>query len=301
MKRTKAVMQQCTAILTGDWHLREDVPLCRLDNYWGKQWDKVNFVSALQREHNCPVLHSGDLFNHWKPSPYLLTNTIEHLPQQFWTVFGNHDLPQNNIEMRDKCGIEVLDRTKTLNVLSGYHWNQPLPQDPVFPLGLNMFTKKVLVYHTMVWQGELPWPGCTDPNASRLLKNMRGPDLILTGHNHKPFTHQLGKRLLVNPGSLMRMTADQIEFQPRVYLWYEDTNTVIPVFLPIEKEDVSVISRKHLEAVQEKENRLEAFIAKLDMDWSSEVSFRKNLDQFFSMNDVHTNVEELVWKSLEEK
>jgi len=61
------------------------------------------------------------------------------------------------------------------------------------------------------------------------------------------------------------------------------------------------ISRVHLEQVQEKDARIEAFIEKLNMDWSSEVSFRKNLDQFFANNEVSENVQTLIWNSLEEK
>src|SRR6056297_209894 len=222
MKRTKKLrgaqpFRKASAIITGDWHLREDTPLCRTDDYWEAQWRKVDFVSDLQNKHQCPVTHSGDLFNHWKPSPYLLTKTIEYLPEDFWTVFGNHDLPQNNIEMREKSGIEVLDRTRVLDVLSGYHWNQPLPKKPVYPVGLNMFEKRMLVWHTMVWQGDQPWPGCTDPEAGKLLRDTKGPDIIVTGHNHKPFVAERDGRLLVNPGSLMRMSADQLCHEPRVY------------------------------------------------------------------------------------
>lgn len=306
MKRTKRPTRQkpfknASAILTGDWHLREDTPLCRTDNYWDEQWRKVDFVSNLQIKHQCPVIHSGDLFNHWKPSPYLLTKTIEHLPGEFWTVFGNHDLPQNNIEMREKSGIEVLDRTRVLNVLSGYHWNQSLPSKGVIPGGLNMFQKRMLVWHVMVWQGDQPWPGCTDPEAGKLLRDTKGPDLILTGHNHKPFVAERNGRLLINPGSLMRISADQIEHRPRVYLWYEESNTVDPVYIPIDPAGVSSVSRVHLEQIQEKDARIEAFIEKLNMDWSSEVSFRKNLDQFFANNEVSENVQTLIWKSLEEK
>jgi len=306
MKRTRKNnadknKKKVSAILCGDFHLREDVPLCRTDNYWEEQWRKVDFVADLQIKHQCPVIHSGDLFNHWKPSPYLLTKTIEYLPEDFWTVFGNHDLPQNNIEMREKSGIEVLDRTGVLNVLSGYHWNQSMPKKPVYPVGLNMFEKRMLVWHTMVWQGDQPWPGCTDPEAGKLLRDTKGPDIIVTGHNHKPFVAERDGRRLVNPGSLMRMSADQIEHRPRVYLWFEEDNSVELVYIPIDVDGVSAVSRVHLEQVQEKDSRIEAFIEKLDMDWSSEVSFRKNLDQFFTNNDIPGKVQDLVWKSLEEK
>ena len=101
-------MKNPTAILTGDWHLREDSPTCRTDDFWTTQWEKVDFVSDLQKKYNCQVIHSGDLFNHWKPSPYLLNKTMRHIPKEFYTVYGNHDLPQHNIELADKCGINVL-------------------------------------------------------------------------------------------------------------------------------------------------------------------------------------------------
>jgi predicted phosphodiesterase len=303
MKRTKKPgaakpFKEASAILTGDWHLREDTPLCRTDNYWDEQWRKVGFVSNLQTKHQCPVIHSGDLFNHWKPSPYLLTKTIEYLPGDFWTVFGNHDLPQNNIEMREKSGIEVLDRTGVLRVLESGHWNQPVKKNSMLWPKTN---SEMLVWHTMVWQGDQPWPGCADPEAGKLLRDTKGPDIIVTGHNHKPFVAERDGRLLVNPGSLMRMSADQIEHRPRVYLWFEEDNSVEPIYIPIDVNGVSAVSRVHLEQIQEKDSRIEAFIEKLDMDWSSEVSFRKNLDQFFANNDIPIKVQDLVWKSLEEK
>ncbi|KKL99820.1 hypothetical protein LCGC14_1810530, partial [marine sediment metagenome] len=82
-------------ILTSDWHLREDTPICRTDDFWSAQWNKVDQVMALQSKYDCPILHAGDLFHHWKPSPYLLSETIDHLQgSRFYTVYGQHDLPQ---------------------------------------------------------------------------------------------------------------------------------------------------------------------------------------------------------------
>jgi hypothetical protein len=97
------------------------------------------------------------------------------------------------------------------------------------------------------------------------------------------------------------MSADQICHKPRVYLWYEEDNTVEAVYIPIDPGGVDAISRVHLEQIQEKDARIEAFIEKLNMDWSSEVSFRKNLDQFFTNNEVSENTQNLIWKSLEKE
>ena len=80
-----------SAILCGDFHLREDTPVCRTDDFWAAQWDKVLEIKELQEKYKCPVIHSGDLFNHWKPSPYLLSTTMWGMPEHFHTIYGNHD------------------------------------------------------------------------------------------------------------------------------------------------------------------------------------------------------------------
>ena len=83
-------------ILTSDWHLREDQTICRTDDFWQAQWNKVKQVAAIQEKYDCPVVHAGDLYHYWKPSPNLLRETITRLPKSFFSIFGNHDLPQNN-------------------------------------------------------------------------------------------------------------------------------------------------------------------------------------------------------------
>ena len=121
MKRTK-LNKIPTAILTSDWHLREDTPICRTDDYWNAQWKKVNFISKLQEKYDCPVIHAGDLFDKWKPSPWLLSTTISILPKKFYTIFGQHDLPQHSLDLEHKSGINTLRQAKSLTVIDGYHW-----------------------------------------------------------------------------------------------------------------------------------------------------------------------------------
>lgn len=296
MKRTKQ-NKRPSAILCGDFHLREDQPVCRTDDHETAQWIKVDFIKALQKKYNCPVLHSGDLFNHWKPSPHLLSKTIEHLPEQFWTIYGNHDQPQHNMELVYKSGIRTLFKAGKLKIFPGVHWGTfPETYKQLRVEQTEIKGKKILVYHIMTYQAKTPWPGCIDPMAGKLLRKYPEYDLILTGHNHKSFVEHYEGRLLVNPGSLTRHDADQINHKPRVYLWYAETNTVKPVYLPIED---NVISREHIERKEERDGRIEAFISQLDSEWEAEISFEENLKRFFSHNKIRDSVKDIVMNSIE--
>jgi len=299
MKRTtqSTDFEKADKILTADWHLREDTPTCRTDNFYEKQWKKLDFISELQRKHRCDVVHSGDLFDFWKPSPMLLSKTMQHLPKQFYTVYGNHDLPQHNIELAYKSGVYTLEKAGVLKVYPTCHWKET-PTKPSFFIGSKgAIYRKILVWHVMTYQTLKPWPGCTSPKGSKLLRKYPQFDLIVTGDNHKPFVEKHEGRLLVNAGSIFRMTADQQEHKPRVYLWYAATNTVKPVYLPI---DENVISRKHLEETEKRNDRIDAFISTLDEDWEANMSFEDNIEKFKEINNVRESVMEIVYKVIED-
>jgi len=296
MKRTKQFTHKPTAILSGDWHLREDQPVCRTDDYWTAQWDKVAFIAEMQRKYDCPVLHSGDLFNHWKPSPYLLTTAIEHFPYPLHIVYGNHDLPQHNLDLTYKCGIRTLEAAEKVSVLHETHWDKVPESGSVFFPTYNS-NRKVLIWHVMTWTGERPWPGCEDPTAEEILDRYPQFDLILTGHNHKTFVVEQDGRLLINPGSMMRMAADQEDHEPCVFLWYAETNEIERVVLPHEK---GVVSRDHIEACDDRDDsRYQAFIKGLQED-APQISFRANLEEFFRQHSTGKKVKEMVWGSVEE-
>jgi len=289
MKRTK-VNKTADAILTGDFHLREDIPVCRTEEFQQAQWNKIDFISQLQELHECPVLHSGDLFHHWKPSPWLLTKTMEHLPKRFLTIYGNHDLPQHNLELQEKCGIYNLWKAHKLEILPGTHWGTPVKAESI-----RIKDRSILIFHIMTYQGKKSWPGCTDTPGAGLLRKYPQFDLILTGHNHKPFVEEHKGKRLVNPGNPTRQTSDQAEHHPRVYLYYADDNTVEPVYLPITE---GVVTREHIEKNEQRDERIQAFISKLNDDYETSLSFENNLEQFFAANQIRQSVKDIIYQSL---
>ena len=294
-----------TAILTGDIHLRSDTPVCRTDDFNAAQWMKIMWLADLQRKYGCLIIDSGDLSDSWKLTPWAEVQAIRLMPREFYTIPGNHDLPNHNLSMLDKSSLAVLMAAGIVNcclkprdfdnfTLYPFPWGSKL--EPCVA-ERNKRIKRVAVCHTMTYQGKSPWPGCKDLDAETLLDKMEGYDLVLTGHNHKPFVVKKDGRLLVNPGSLMRMDASQIDYEPCVWLWFAETNEVEPVYAPIEK---NVISREHLDKKRDKDKRLEAYVEKLDGDYDISRKFGDNLEAFFSKNEIPVAVRDIVNECTEE-
>jgi DNA repair exonuclease SbcCD nuclease subunit len=218
-----------------------------------------------------------------------------------YCVYGNHDLPQHSLEQSNKCGMFTLETAEKIEMLDECHWNMEpengslLYGNPIFPKNIN---QKVLIWHVMTYpSGKQPWPGCEDLSAGEILDKYPQFDLILCGHNHKTFIEEKDGRLLVNPGSLTRQNADQIDHKPSVFLWYAKSNRVEQVILPHEK---NVISREHLDAPKKREGRLRAYIENMNTDWGAAWSFKDNLENHFRKNkSISKKIKDMIWKSIE--
>jgi len=103
-------------------------------------------------------------------------------------------------------------------------------------------------------------------------------------------------QLVINLRIYLRFLPNLEVYKPRCYLYNFDDNEVEPVYFPIEEE---VFDDRHIVEPKEKEERLSAFIEKLNMEWDLRLSFRANLETFFKKNKVNKKVEELIWQSLE--
>ena len=289
-----------TAILMSDPHLRETTPVCYIGDYQKEQWNSMDFVSNLQKRWNCPILCAGDLFDHWKPSPWLLTETMKHLPAKFFSCMGQHDLPQHSIDLVNKSGFGTLKEAEYIK--DANDWNLDnidivfchFGQEP--PLKRDQRIKQILIWHKLVYKGEKPFPTASGGQAISMLHKFPQYDLLLFGDNHQTFTATYGDQLLVNPGSLMRMDADQIDHKPCVFLWFAEDNSVQQIFIPIEQ---GVISRDHIEHRKEHDHRIDAFISKLNTDYKTTLSFEENLESHFKANNTREPVKNIIYKSLE--
>ncbi len=316
------------AILAADWHLRDTVPSCRKDDYWDAQWRKVGQVMTLADKHKCSVFHAGDLLDKWKASPRLLNKCIRRLPNQLITIFGQHELPNHNYDEYYRSGLYTLylgtgrgfdvlgpkgqedldwcqDAYHARIVIYGIGWNdetnvlsniEKVKKSIKEGRKGGRFQKFVVMFHGLVGSGKDSWEHHADCyKAKGLLKELNA-DLIVSGDNHKPFTVKDKKgRLLVNPGSLMRMTTDQKDHRPRVYLWNAEANEVEPHYLDIEEDVFREVSMT-MEIADEKIDQFIQHVKKLDIS----LSFENNLEKFFKKSKTRKQVRELIREAINE-
>lgn len=296
-----------TAILTADWHIRDTQPICRTDDYMKAQETKLRFISGLVARYVIPIFFAGDFFDKPKVSEYLKIWLIENdevtlNDDMFFAVAGNHDLPNHNFDLLYKSSLGLMEIGEFISVLKEkeswteyilhpFHWNQEIKNVK------KEYRRHIALTHYLTFKRRKPFPGCSTRSAIDLLKKFDGYDLIVTGDNHKSFSAEYEGRLLVNPGSIMRMDADQIDHKPRVALWYAEDNHIEWIELPVEQD---VISREHIEIQQDRDERMEAFVSRLNADYEVELSFEKNLEKYFSSNRTRSKVRDLVWEIYEE-
>ena len=293
------------AILTSDWHIRADTPQCRTDDFTATMWKKVQFINDLAKEHDIPILLAGDLGHRAQWPNWLIEKFMSIISDiEIIAIAGQHDLPGHNLEAIPQSGFGVLKRAGYIltgilstGLIIRQNFNYPLY---CFPYGKKIKdysgATSIAMTHQMIIEDKPYWPGQVASSAKSLFKKFPDYKLILSGDNHQPFVVEYEGRLLVNPGSMMRSTGDQIDHQPRVYLWEAKSNSVVPIYLPIDKD---VIDRSHIDTKKEKDARIEAYTTRLSERYEVGLSYEENLKAYFEENRTRQPIKDRIWEACE--
>lgn len=292
------------AILVGDIHLRDDQPRCRLDDFLATQKRKGLALKELWEDMGRPpVLQPGDVFDRWKASPQTINLALLYFPPMF-TIVGNpgkHNYQTDEGFEKDALSV-VRSSYKNWTILK-----HPFMLDNGIQLHPCLWGKEpidiskgkngidVLITHRNLLDG----PSAYDGEDSRMFLekcSTLGYNLVLSGHNHKPFVKQHGRSLLINPGSFTRQSASE-DHRPKVYLWYAKTNTVEAVYIPIEE---GVISRDHIDEPKVRDERIEAFVKRLDQDLEISINFKDNVLSRLSKTKIRDIVTERIMEAVDE-
>lgn len=301
-------------IFGADFHLRDDIPECReRGEYLEAQERKLKFIHDLTLDNGATLLIAGDVFDQWRPSPWLISLAIRYLPLGTIVVPGQHDLPQHNLQEIAKTGLQTLQEAGTVVILSGglrralgdcspsggavygYAYGETAQNPPKADKGV-----KILLWHRLTTAGiEQPWPNAGAELAGPLTKKFKGFDVIVLGDNHQEFYNDssFGYPALINPGSMMRMTSDQADFEPAVFGWRSAVQNVTRIPLPI-KAGVVKATTHNAKAKGSRDERMAAYVKKASAQFETRLSFIKNLEQHFKANQERREVEALAWKAV---
>lgn len=308
-------MESVDAILCADIHIRADIPECRTDKdeYQKEQWSKWSQIIDLSEEFCAPIIVAGDLGHKPQWPSGILRKFIQisfGADRAIIVVPGQHDLPYHKVDSWRESALGVLEADGAIEVCLGTSRNPFIIDSEIniydFPWGVSMDRRlsqssgyNVAVTHQLVMEGKgnkMDWPGADASFAIELLKAYPQYCLILSGDNHLPFVVEHEGRLLVNPGSMMRMTASQINHKPRVYLWNRH-GQLKTVYLNISE---NVITRDHIEKQKAKENRMEAFIKSVNEGVEVSLSFETNVEEVIKEQKTPERVAEKVWECINE-
>lgn len=289
------------ALLLGDLHLWDLTPECRKDNYFETALRKLAWVVEMANKWKCPILQAGDIFDRPNPPPRIINPVIgvlRHLSHPFDCVAGQHDLQNHSMENYKDSGLATLEAAGVVNCIwkrdditlygesiKGRCWGQELPTDA-----------GILIMHKMMWSAPIT-PDQKPGQALRWInKHKEFAMLVVSGDNHASFAHRTDDgRLLVNPGSMMRMTGAQINHVPKVYAWDCKQNIVHQCPIPI----FDVVTREHLDIAKARDSKKTAFVASLKEDVEVSHLFKNNLKQVVRTTKPEPGVVELVQQCTE--
>lgn len=305
----KTAMSKPILIMTSDWHLREDTPVARTDDYAEAQWHALKRINQLSYQYDIPVLHAGDLVHKWRPIkpslyPGFFGRVNQMLPKQFFVVPGQHDLPEHRLELLNESALQLLMPYRGSILWQAGVWTEIVKGVRVraYPYGTTPEPAdrtdgfKICAAHFLTWHKDKPFPGCKDDNAMTVLKRLKGYDLILVGDNHQTFQVEYRARTLLSPGSLMRMTAKQMEHKPAVFLLYRN-GTIKRMPLPVRK---NALTREHLEEKEVRQKRFGAYVDRVGKGMAHELDYCERLRQWMKGNMTRQEVRKALNTAMEE-
>jgi len=287
--------KKAVVILTSDIHLAEKKPICRGEIDWLEfQREKLTWLADLKKKLDCELIIAGDLFDKYSTSHELMNMAVDALPPCH-IICGNHELKFHSMDLFDKSCLGSLTRYDKFTLMK-----EPLIIGKYEFVGFNFGDEfkayegdkiGVAVCHELCWEKEL-YPGCDKKgNVKNIVKQLYGFDYVSIGDNHEKFITHVGDVTVVNHGSLMRLTAKQIDYQPSVWVLYDD-GSVESIDVPIENDK---ISREHLELKEICDSRIKDFVSGLkESKLSVDLNFIENLKINLATNKIDDSIIELL-------
>jgi DNA repair exonuclease SbcCD nuclease subunit len=286
-------------LLTEDWHYTDKTPSCRIDDYPQTLKNKIQHILDIADQYDVDaILQPGDLTD----TPFLSYFTYRKLfsllsSYPIYTIYGQHDLRYRN---KGNTPLDALnDSLDSFNIvpetgivlgnkvdLYGASFEEEIPEIQ------NPKSFNILLIHKMIVHVALEeWEKQYDTATSFLSKTKF--DLIVSGDNHQSFVVSEKNKNLVNCGSLMRSTIEQIDHQPCFYIFDTDKRSLQKFFIPIEPwKKVFDLEKKVKE--EERNEDMESFVSGLTKHKDMGLHFEDNLYAYMKKNKISKDIQNVI-------
>ena len=278
-------------LLTADWHLRGDAPICRVDpdNWLEEQKQSVEQLYPIVEEEHCDeVWILGDLFHRARTSTEATVQALNLLrgfgKTPVRVLVGNHDMLahsysnvdkstigtifalDNVTELRSSSWIDIVDGQKCRTVLSAYPFGTEPEEIP---------DCDIWVLHDLVFPDNdarpIPDIGVI---AEDLIKRTNAR-IVATGDYHHGYNREFKGAKVVTCGCLNIQASDMADYKPRVYIL--DTSDLSIKEVPLKK-----FGKVHPDPKRESRQSLETYMEGLQAFEVPHLDFIANVEEAMS-------------------
>ncbi len=225
----------------------------------------------------------------------------------YYVNIGNHDLPYHSVENIEQSLIGVLHKMGFIEITPA------LLYDSIniyfFSYGDELKNYKepngcsICVIHENIFQNQVP-PYMNGYTAKELTEKLPDYDLYLCGHNHEQFIWSDNNKIVLNGGSLMRLTTKQADFKPAFWEIAVDELLEKPLMkcknISVQRHYLDIvpnmISDEHL-----RNKTIETFVESTqEFSEGKEVfDFRKDVENELEKRETKQSVRNYVYNALE--
>lgn len=279
-------------LITADWHVRGERPLCRTDEDWIESQRKTIAQIREAFFHNgCEQIWIlGDIFDAPRcatAAVNMLIGELKKFPQNSVKILcGNHDLKDHNYNNLEECSIGTLKKIfeDVPDVIANDGIGSMSVSAKPFAFDDLQSNADVICTHQLTFPNEKarPMPGC-GVLAQDLLDRWANAELIFTGDYHHGYIYKedwdtLPGRYVVTPGCINIQKADELDYEPFVVVWDTKSNiddyNFCKVYLDPQRE---FCTRDHIEAREQKEAQLAEVVETIKGGTEITLDFDSNL------------------------
>ena len=280
-------------LITADWHVRGERPLCRTDEDWIESQRKtISEIRSVFENNGCDQMWVlGDVFD----APRCATSAVNMLIGELKKfpfdsvkiLCGNHDLKDHNYGNLEECSIGTLKKIfgDVPDVVANDGIGSMSVSAKPFALDDLQSTADVICTHQLTFPNAeaRPMPDC-GVLAQDLLDRWRESEIIFTGDYHHGYVFKedwdtLPGRYVVTPGCINIQKADELDYDPFVVVW--DTKSASgdyafeKFYLNPQRENCT---RDHIEAREQNEEQLAQVVETIKGGAEITLDFDSNLE-----------------------